>query len=286
MLLVQGENHIEGAVELEEFNLHTVTDALKHHPAFRNNDSVEKLRVFGQRQIFVIWSYWHIWERLNQYHSTLQEMPGFTLAAALVEDYLSQQSIKIKPHSATTVNSSQFACPVDTSPSNSPYYNFWQELELDFMPLDMLKAWLKQSKHPSPSLACLNFPPYLSNLVRYTLDATLDLLPHELAANLYVSGESMLWSEFGSFVYYPNPPSCQFRQTETEVIAASSRLLKATALRLAKELCQAEEDWQDVNFAAKRTLKTHLNFWDGVGKEIKYHEILNLSLKPNSFYQF
>lgn len=250
------------------FDPSTITESLKQHEAFTYVTSPSKLRLFGQYHIFVVWNYWHTWERLDK---ALQNF-GKTSKNSALSLYLRQHTIEA---SSETRNSFLHSAQKAQTNFTAPQYKFWREIETDFSSLQMLVNWLHQSKRPCPPLGRLNFPAHLNNFVRYTLESTVDLLPHELAVSLFTSNQSMGWSRARSMVSFNRAnPSLVRRETSSLRLVDNYNI--DPYLNILAALCSDDKDaWQEANFSAHRAVKFHLKLWDGVEKELKYYDIFN-----------
>ena len=257
-------------------------EGLKQHQVFKYVDSAEKFRLFGQYYIFLIWNYQQMWNRLSRalYESaTADSATLFSInSIEVLNTYLTEQLHQNWLGQAATSS----AASLGIYPENceeviytgivEPHYKFWSKVEINFAPLEMLYNWLRQHQRSCPPLTPLNFALHLTNFIRYTIEATMDLLPHELAANLFISVENLSLSKDSVMHYYHNPDLSLTETTTISEYTASSKV----ALDLLELLCQKDKDaWREANLAAKRACIAHTRLWDGVEKELQYFDVLN-----------
>jgi hypothetical protein len=250
------------------FDPSSITESLKQHEAFTYVTSPAKLRLFGQYHIFVVWNYWYIWEKLDK---ALQSF-GKPSKNSTLSLYLRQHTIEVNNDIRNSFLHSMQKLQTNFT---APQYKFWREIETDFNSLQMLVSWLHQSKRPCPPLSRLNFPAHLNNFVRYTLESTVDLLPHELAISLFTSNQSMGWSRARSMVSF-NRANPSLMRRETSSLRLVDNYNTDPYINILAALCLDDKDaWQEAIFSAHRAVKFHLKLWDGVEKELKYYDIFN-----------
>lgn len=253
---------------VNNFDPALITESLKQHNAFNYVTTSTKLRLFGQYHIFVIWNYWHTWDKLDKALQSLDNPARNAALSVYLRQHTPELGNELRSNFLRSFQNSQIKLA-------APQYRFWHELDADFSLLQMLLNWLHQSKRSCPPLGRLNFPSHLSNFVRYTLESSSDLLPHELAINLFTSSQSMGWSRARGMVSFNRANPAQVRR-ETSALRLVDNYNTDPYLHILADLCSDDPDaWQEAAFSAHRAVKVHLKFWDGVEKELKYCDIFN-----------